>query len=547
MIAFIALLPGIVTSGNAQYLEIPAEAFQGKSSWFVQEPGTLPTMSFEIRGVDQLYRFGAAEAPFYPNELIVEPPDDPEDLAIYGIFIQQIEGIYQISIQTQNLNPSGIGSKEVEKHYWEEDLGPQATQEIADLYLQAGYRVHLSHVYMTSQMDTGNNTGDPSRRETKQEFILDSLLGRQVPYPLGDDDDNGYVGNEGGYLRALYANWPPEGSAGGDILLVVSDTGLFWRFEDFIANLWQNPGEDLNGNGTIVEFEDGSYDFDLSDMNGTDDDGNGYEDLIGYDFFGGTPDPTHYDGEFFTHGTSVYSVIGSETFNGIEMAGVLFPGYVKVVPTKVGMGLMINEAAAVEGIYYACYLQAQGYRVVLNMSWGGRYESEPLRYALDTFADMGGLAVAAVGNEPDGLERYPAAWPSVIAVSASTMFNCRAYFSNFGFWVDLAAPGEGILAAYYFATAGFRQMYYAPMEGTSFASPMVSSLAAMYWSVNPDLAASEVRDRLFASVYTPEDYPWDPPHTWPDGMFRINDPPGGDVGDPYYGVGILDSYLLFGS
>jgi hypothetical protein len=76
---------------------------------------------------------------------------------------------------------------------------------------------------------------------------------------------------------------------------------------------------------------------------------------------------------------------------------------------------------------------------------------------------------------------------------------------------------------------------------------MVSSLAAMYWSVNPDLAASEVRDRLFASVYTPEDYPWDPPHTWPDGMFRINDPPGGDVGDPYYGVGILDSYLLFGS
>ncbi len=548
-IAFLALLAGTVTPVDAQFLGIPAEADRGGSFWYVSQKGADTNGTGEIRGIDQVVPAGAGEAPFFPNELIVEPPVDPDDLATYGLFIQQIEGMYRIDIRTRSLNPSGIGSREFEVHGWEEDLGHSGTLEIADLYRQAGYQAHLSHVYEAFQMISGGMGRTRSPRVDKnrwdEDWVIDSLLDKQIPYPFGEDDGMGYYENEGGYLRALYALWPPEEEARGDVLLVLSDTGLYWRYDDFIANLWQNPGEDLDGDGTIVGFEDGAFEFDLDDVNGVDDDGNGYDDLIGYDFYGGSIDPTHYDGEFFTHGTSVYSVVGSETFNGIEMAGVLFPGYVKVAPTKVGYGLMINESAAIEGIYYAACLQAQGYRVVVNMSWGGLYESEPLRYSLETFTDMGGLAVAAVGNTPDGMERYPAAWPNVIGVSASNMLNARAHFSNFGFWVDLAAPGEQILAAYYFATEGFHHMFHGKLDGTSFAAPMTSSLAAICWSIDPELTATEVKERLLTALYTPEDYPWDPPNTWPNGTLLLNNPPGEGYGDPYYGEGILDAALLF--
>ena len=58
----------------------------------------------------------------------------------------------------------------------------------------------------------------------------------------------------------------------------ITDSGVLYDHEDLKANIWVNPGEDLDGDGVV---------FDTDDINGVDDDGNGYvDDLIGYDFFG---------------------------------------------------------------------------------------------------------------------------------------------------------------------------------------------------------------------------------------------------------------------
>ncbi len=460
------------------------------------------------------------------NELIVLPPVFPDDTVVYEQVIRQVEEEYGIAIEVDDLNPTGIGFHRRERHFWNGNGDPELTAEIKSAYRNMGYRAYFSHAYET--FSTEDRT-DPYAHE-------------QVPYPFGDDDWMGFTANDGGYLRVQAGYWPSDPDPTGEVLLVLSDTGLFWRYEDFIGNLWQNHGEDLDGDGTVIDLGGGSFDFDLDDLNGWDDDGNGYDDLIGYDFYGDSPDPTHYDGEYYTHGTSVYSVIASETHNGTGMRGALFPGFVKVVPTKVGEGLLIDEAAAIEGIYYAAYLQAQGYQVVLNMSWGGTHESEPLFQALDLFTDLGGLAVAAVGNTPDGIERYPAAWPNVVAVAATNIYNTRADFSNHGSWVDIAAPGEEILAAFYKAVNGSNRMRYAFLDGTSFAAPMVSSVAAMYWSIHPEWTAQDVSERLFSAVYEPEDYPWDPPGSW----LELYGGPGGQGSmNPYYGAGILDSGLLF--
>jgi subtilisin family serine protease len=494
--------------------------------------------AWDIDGIDQHHM---PEGGFFPDQIIVELSSGRGDYESLEHVIQRVENDYDISIQIADMNPSGVGNRIVERHFWDKQLAPSATEEIKNRYRDAGYRAYLSHAYPVFYSGQRLGVGRSVRNEETGQYLVDPLLNHQSPYPFGDDDRMGFTDNEGGYLRLEDAAWPPKEAPRGEVLLVLSDTGLYWRYEDFIANLWQNPGEDHNGDGTIVDLGGGAYDFDLTDLDGVDDDGNGYDDLIGYDFIGDSPDPTHYEGEFFTHGTAVYSVIASETGNGVDMAGALFPGYVKVVPTKVGWGLLIDEAAAIEGIYYAATLQAQGYQVVLNMSWGGGEESEPLKVALDAFTDLGGLAIAAAGNEMDGEPKYPAGCSDVMAVSASNIENKRAGFSNYGAWVDIAAPGEDILAAYYLEKEGFTRMLYAPLDGTSFSAPIVSAMAAMYWAIHPELSPSEVEIKLLTSVYTPEDYPWNPPGSFP----QLCGPPGLDPGNPFYGEGILDGALLF--
>lgn len=110
---------------------------------------------------------------------------------------------------------------------------------------------------------------------------------------------------------------------------------------------------------------------------------------------------------------------------------------------------------------------------VASMSLGGGGTTS-LKYACDRAYARGVLIVAAAGNNA-GAVSYPAAYSSVVAVSATDSYNRLAYFSNYGSQIELAAPGVSIYSTY-------KNGSYATMSGTSMACPHVSGVAALTYA-----------------------------------------------------------------
>lgn len=95
---------------------------------------------------------------------------------------------------------------------------------------------------------------------------------------------------------------------------------------------------------------------------------------------------------------------------------------------------------------------------------------------------FGSVVLAAAGNAGNAAEvQYPAAeaTPGSLAVTASTPSNTLASFSNFGAWVQIAAPGENIISA-------FPGDGYATWSGTSMASPLAAGSAALVLATYAD-------------------------------------------------------------
>lgn len=106
-------------------------------------------------------------------------------------------------------------------------------------------------------------------------------------------------------------------------------------------------------------------------------------------------------------------------------------------------------------------------------------DSPMVHQAVRVTTRSGVAVVAAAGNEGTTQLNYPAAYPEAISVAATTVFNQRADFSNYGAdTVDIAAPGEGILSTWpSYPTP--KPLNYGYDDGTSMAAPFVSGAAAL--------------------------------------------------------------------
>ena len=107
-------------------------------------------------------------------------------------------------------------------------------------------------------------------------------------------------------------------------------------------------------------------------------------------------------------------------------------------------------------------------------------------------AFSGAVVVVAAGNDgTDAVLQYPAAEGvyGLLSVGASTSARQLALFSNFGSWVDVAAPGEGITSSV--PGGGF-----GTWSGTSMAAPLASGAAALVRAINPALAPRDITRRL---------------------------------------------------
>ncbi|WP_044642520.1 S8 family peptidase [Risungbinella massiliensis] len=204
--------------------------------------------------------------------------------------------------------------------------------------------------------------------------------------------------------------------------------------------------------------------------------------VTGYNVVNGTTDVTDISG----HGTHVAGICGAVTNNNLGVAGMAPSA--SIMPIKVlsdnGMGF-VNHIA--EGIIYAI---EQGCKVI-NLSLGGPYNSITLQNAINYAWSRGAVVVAAAGNSGSFAATYPATYPNVISVAATNQFDQRAYFSNFGPWVDVAAPGVDILSTYLASN-------YAFLSGTSMATPFVSGLAAILLAQGRDNTNVRAVIQLFA-------------------------------------------------
>ncbi len=175
--------------------------------------------------------------------------------------------------------------------------------------------------------------------------------------------------------------------------------------------------------------------------NRIDDDGNGYvDDIRGWNFVSNNNNPMDDNG----HGTHVAGTIGAVGNNGIGIAGIAWS--VKIMALKfldaTGSGNLSDAVSAID------YARVNGAKII-NASWGGGGFSTALQAAIQRFQNVGGIFVAAAGNESSNnasVANFPANHSGVVSVAASTSADTLANFSNYGANVSIAAPGQGILS-----------------------------------------------------------------------------------------------------
>ncbi len=208
------------------------------------------------------------------------------------------------------------------------------------------------------------------------------------------------------------------------------------------------------------------------------------------------------------HGTHVAGTVGAETANGIGVAGVAWG--VKILPVRVlgKCGGYLSDIA--DGIRWAAGGSVSGLPVnsnpadVINLSLGGSGScGSTIQSAIDFAVSKGSVIVVAAGNDQRNLNfnpYVPATCRNVITVGAGNRNAFRSFYSNYGDYVDVMAPG-GDFDGQVFSTSndGTKSAVrdsYKNMIGTSMAAPHVAGVAALIKSLKPALFPAQIEEIL---------------------------------------------------
>ncbi len=260
-----------------------------------------------------------------------------------------------------------------------------------------------------------------------------------------------------------------------DVLVTVLE-GVEWYHPDLYDNIWVNPGEDLDGDGVPM---------DPDDLNGIDDDGNGYvDDLIGWDFVDDDNDPDDQSSGYATgHGTMCSGIIAEVGNNRIGGSGIVW--HTKIVCLRSDQDSAHVTSAIIAAMQYGIENNIDIY----NLSYGGYSHSPAAPYYQAAYNLTNAVLIAAAGNENTSEISYPAGYSYILAVGATNRYDQRTWFSNYGTWVDLMAPGEHI----YCTTVD--SSYESP-DGTSMAAPVVAGVAALLRQQFPDSSNEFIYEKL---------------------------------------------------
>ena len=277
-----------------------------------------------------------------------------------------------------------------------------------------------------------------------------------------------------------------------EVVVAVVDTGVLLSHPDLAGRLLRD------GAGAVVGF-----DFIQDSARANDGDGiDGNPDDPGDDAGG------HGRGSF--HGTHVAGTVAADSDNGIGVAGVSWGA--RIMPMR-ALGIDGGTTFDVmQAVRYAAGLPNVSGTVppvradIINLSLGSDFYSEAEQRTLNEVRAEGVFLVASAGNEATRVPNYPAAYDGVVSVSATTRAGTRAGYSNFGPFVDVAAPGgdgaDPVLSTLGEGGDGDIEFGAGFLAGTSMAAPHVAGVIALMKAVNPALTPAQFDALLQSQALT---------------------------------------------
>lgn len=283
---------------------------------------------------------------------------------------------------------------------------------------------------------------------------------------------------------------------GDDVIVAVVDTGVLLNHPDL--------------QGQLV----GGYDFISNPANALD--GGGID--ANPDDPGDRSGP---GGQSSFHGTHVAGTIAARSNDGVGVAGVAWNA--RIMPLRALGRLGGTSFDIQQAILFAAGLSNESGTVpprradIINLSLGGSGSSLSEQNVYTQARNAGVIIVAAAGNESSSVPSYPASYNGVISVSAVGPNKSLAPYSNFGAFIDVAAPGgdtsrdlngdgfaDGVLSLSANDSTGSIEYIAKFEQGTSMASPHVAGVLALMKALNPALTPDDV-DGLLSSGAITED------------------------------------------
>lgn len=302
-------------------------------------------------------------------------------------------------------------------------------------------------------------------------------------------------------------------SGGADVIVAVIDTGVLLNHPDLKSKV-------ITGFDFISNVET------ARDGDGMDNDANDPGDLA-------------YSSRSSFHGTHVAGTIAASSDNGAGVAGVSWSA--KIMPLRVLGKNGGTSYDVMQAVLYAAGLENDSGTLparradIINLSLGGGGFSKAEQEAFTRARAAGVIIVAAAGNSNSAVASYPAAYNGVVSVSAVDSKSGRAYYSNTGATIDVAAPGgsfqwdadgdgqyDAVMSTHGSDSADNLLYTYGQLVGTSMATPHVAGVVALMKALKPDLTPDQF-DALLAQGALTQDL--------------------GDAGrDDQFGYGLIDAF-----